>query len=457
MSPGLPLAFPWRRWLAPVAGALEELRNPPMPPARIRAAIAESERTSEILVAWVQLAGVAVFAVLYLSSLAAFEGRMGVGPVPALLFLYACFVAWRMQRAYARKLSTRMLSFSAAADVTVMMAAIWAFTLQYGAPPALYLKAPTLLYVFILIALRALRYDAGHVLLTGVLAAIGWSALVAIAAAAGAPVTGDYLVYMSSLSLLWGAELEKIAAILAVTAVLALAVARARALLVRTAVEETAARDLSRFLDRSAARRVRGAAEALKAGDGELVSAAIMFLDLRGFSAAAANLPPKQVIALLEDYQRRFVPIIEAAGGAVDKYLGDGILVSFGTAQQSARACADAIAAVPALRAAADTWAAERAANNLMPLEVAVAITAGEVVHGVVGSGDRLEYTVIGDAVNVAAKLEKHAKLEAARVIATKEALDRAQAQGVAVAPLRLVRAAPVEGVASPMDLAILA
>ena len=64
------------------------------------------------------------------------------------------------------------------------------------------------------------------------------------------------------------------------------------------------------------------------------------------------------------------------------------------------------------------------------PLGVAIAITHGEVVHGVIGHDDRLEFTVIGDAVNLAAKLEKHAKVEAARVIATKAAYARAMAQG---------------------------
>lgn len=460
MSLGYPIAAR-NLWmgpaLEPIRTAIRDLRRPPRPGPRICEAIAEAERTSEILVSWVQLAGVGLFAVLYLASHTAFTGRAGFEPVPMLLSAYGCFVLWRMRRAYAGALTVRLLSLSAVADVAVMTGAIWAFTLQYEAPPALYLKAPTLCYVFILIALRALRYDPGHVVLTGVLAAAGWLILVIIAAHAGAPITSDYVAYMTSLSLLWGAEFEKIAAILAVTAVLALAVARARNLLIRTAVEETAAIDLARFLDPSAARRVRGAQSALKPGDGELVAAAIMFLDLRGFSAAAATLPPREVIALLEDYQRRFVPLVEKGGGAVDKYLGDGILVSFGAARRTDRACAEALAIVPSLIAASDDWNAQRKAHGLMPLEVAVAITAGDVVHGVIGAGDRLEYTIIGDAVNVAAKLEKHAKREGARVIATQAVLDRAASQGVACTPRRLLPMSRVEGVALPLDLAVLA
>jgi adenylate cyclase len=247
------------------------------------------------------------------------------------------------------------------------------------------------------------------------------------------------------------------AALLGVTLVLALAVSRGRALLVRTAVEETAARDLSRFLDSGAARRVRSASAELKAGDGELKPMAIMFLDLRGFSAAAAALEPAAVIALLQEYQSRFVPIVEAAGGSVDKYLGDGILVSFGGGDRLGAEAADAFAAVPALIAAGDAWIAERTRNGLPPLSVAVAIAHGEVVHGVIGHDDRLEFTVIGEAVNLAAKLEKHAKLERARVIATRAAVDRARQQGAIVAPLRETPGAMVEGAPKPVDLVIVA
>lgn len=427
-----------------------------MPPERVANAIRAAEAASEILVAWVQLTGVVAFLLFYLATLPAFDMRKGLEPVPLALVLYGGFVVWRLRRAYAGALSAGFLSVSAAIDVLLLMVLIWSFTLQYDAPPALYLKAPTLLYAFILIALRALRFDAGHVLLTGALAIAGWTTLVLIAAS-DAPVTNDYPTYMSSLSLLWGAEAEKVAALLGVTLVLALAVSRARALLVRTAVEETAARELSRFLDSDAARRVRTSGVELKAGDGELKPMAIVFLDLRGFSVAAASMPPAGVIAILREYQSRFVPIVEAAGGSVDKYLGDGILVSFGGGDRRGTEAADAFGAVPALIAAGDAWAAERARAGLPAFGVAIAITHGEVVHGVIGHQDRLEFTVIGDAVNLAAKLEKHAKIEGARVVATRAAYARAMAQG---AVARIVREAPgaaVDGAAEPVDIVILA
>lgn len=446
-----------RPFAAPLRGVWTEIARPPTPPERVVRAIREAEGVSEIVVAWVQLAGVVFFFVLYVASLAAFDVmRMSLEPVPVALVLYGAFVTWRLNRAYARDLSPRMLSISAAVDVIVLMLLIWSFTLQYGAPAALYLKGPTLCYAFILIALRALRFDAGHVLLTGGFAILGWFALVLIAAH-GAPVTNDYPTYMTSLSVLWGAEAEKIVALLGVALVLALAVSRARTLLTRTAVEETAARDLSRFLDASAARRVRSSSAELQAGDGELKPATIMFLDLRGFSVASASLPPKDVIALLYEYQSRFVPLIEAAGGSVDKFLGDGILVSFGTGERTGSEAADAFGAVPALINVSNQWADERRRAGLPKLGVAIAITHGDVVHGVIGFDDRLEFTVIGDAVNLAAKLEKHAKIEHCSVIATRVAVEHARSQGASVPFVRESKKAHVDGAAEPVDLVIVA
>ncbi|HVY88441.1 MAG TPA: adenylate/guanylate cyclase domain-containing protein [Hyphomonadaceae bacterium] len=443
------------RLAAPAMMALAEVFSP-QPPPRVAKAIAEAEERIEILVGWLQLAGIVLFFALYLLTHGAFMESGRFEPVPIALLAWGVFVAWRLRCAYRRAPSHSFLIIAAAMDILVLMVAIWSFTLQYDAPAALYLKGPTLYYAFIFIALRALRFDAAQVVATGVLASIGWLVLVAIAAK-DAPVTSDYRVYMTSFAVLWGAEWEKIVAILAVTAILALGVARARALLISTNAESIAAADLSRFLDRSAAERVRSSDTALRPGDGELKPAAIMFIDLRGFSAAAAKLSPGETIELLREYQSRFVPVIEAAGGAVDKFMGDGMLVSFGTSKATSREAADAFAAIPALLAASDTWLSDRAAAGLPPLRVAVAIAHGPVVHGVIGHDDRLEFTVIGDAVNLAAKLEKHAKVEAARVIATREAWETARAQGAAGEPLRLVSQAAVEGVSTPVDLAVMA
>lgn len=432
------------------------LSSPPAP-ARIRASVDAYEAESERIVGWIQLAGVIVFAALYAATYASFEIHHALEPTPAALILYGALTLLRLRLAYQGALSIPLQYASAAIDVAVLVALIASFPFQYGESAALYLKGPTLSYVYMLIGLRALRFDPAQVLFTGALAAIGWTALSLSAAFQGAPLTEDYRVYMTTLSVLPGAELEKIVAIVAATIVLALGVARSRALLFRTAAEETAAADLSKFVGRDAAALIRASDDGVKAGDGQIRRAAIMFIDLRGFTSATKNMPPREVIALLQDYQSRLLPVIEHGGGSVDKFLGDGILVSFGAARLTAFECAEAVETAYAVIVEVERWKENRRREGAAPIDVGVALTVGDIVYGAVGHGERLEYTVIGDAVNLAAKLEKHAKLENSSLLATAQVVAHAAAQGYPRRPLRVIDAARIDGVAEPVDLAVLA
>lgn len=432
------------------------LASPPAP-ARIRAAVEAYEADSERIIGWIQLVGVAVFATLYAASYASFDVHHRVEPAPVALALYGALTLWRLSLAYRGRLPAGAQYASAAIDIVVLVALIASFPFQYGSPAAMYLKGPTLFYAFVLVGLRALRFDPAQVLFTGFFAAFGWAGLTIWAALDGAPLTGDYRVYMTSLSVLPGAELEKLVAILATTLVLALGVARARSLLFRIAAEEVATADLSKFVGRDAAARIRASSDGIKAGDGEIRRAAVMFIDLRGFTAATRDLPPREVIALLQDYQARLLPVIERGGGSVDKFMGDGILVSFGAARATGQECAEAVETALAVVAEVDRWKAERQRKGAAPIDAGIALSVGDVVYGAVGHGERLEYTVIGDAVNLAAKLEKHAKVEKARILATAEVVNGAEAQGFPHRSLRDIGAALIDGVSEPVDLAVLA
>lgn len=193
------------------------------------------------------------------------------------------------------------------------------------------------------------------------------------------------------------------------------------------------------------------------AGHGELRSAAILFIDMRGFTTLAATLTPTDLILLISEYQRLLVPVIQAHKGSIDKFMGDGIMASFGAVSASDHYAADALAAVDAVLAAAERWKAERAAAGRPAPNIGAAVAAGEVVFGVIGDENRLEYTVIGDAVNLAAKLEKHTKSEGVRALTTGDMLALAQRQGYpAASDKKLLRTREIAGVAGPLDLAVL-
>src|SRR5262249_29036598 len=215
---------------------------------------------------------------------------------------------------------------------------------------------------------------------------------------------------------------------------LAVAIWRARGLLVKSVAEQAAASALARFFAPEIAQSIRGAEREIRAGQGQAREAAILTTDLRSFTKFSMSVAPNDVIALLIDYQRRIVPIIQRHGGAVDKFLGDGILATFGCAVPSETYAADALRAALEIERAAAIWARARAAAGLGPIGGGVAVTTGRVIFGAIGDESRLEFTVIGDAVNLAAKLDKHSKTEGVRALTTAAAYDLALAQGFSTA-----------------------
>lgn len=428
-------------------------------PERVRLAIEAEQNQGEIVVSWVQMGAVLTFSTLYAIAPKTFSADAPFAPVPWALGTYALFTVLRLVFAYRQQLPRWFLGVSVAVDITLLNVMIWSFHLQYEQPPAFYLKAPTMLYVFIFIALRALRFEARFVVLAGIIAALGWLALVVYAAtfdSGGMPVTRDYVKYMTSASILWGAEVDKIISILAVTAILSMALLRAQRVLVRAVTEGAATQDLTRFFAPEIALKITGAAHSIKPGEAELRLAAAMFVDLRGFTPLTRKLAPSEVMCLLGDYQARMVGAIQANGGSIDKFLGDGILASFGAARPSSSYAADAIRAIEGVVREARAWGEERAAAGLPALQIGVAVASGEVLFGAVGDETRLEYTVIGDAVNLSAKLEKHTKVERVQALVDRQTYLLATDQGfVPDALVREIRQARVDGVPAPIDLVV--
>ena len=449
-------------------------------PSRVLDSIRVQQERSEILVSAVQLLITLFFFGLYHAAPMA-EGRLQdiylfaeVELTDGILGIYAILTVLRLALALRHMLRDWMLYASTLLDMVLLMAVIWSFHLTYGQPPGFYLKIPTFAFVFMFIALRALRFEARFVVFAGVMAVLGWFVLVAFASGVteawdygvGRPPgcevhpcrTHNFIQYMRTDFLLYGAEVERMAAIAVVTLILALAISRARRLLIRAATEQIAARDLSRFLDPEVAERIRRSEMVIAPGEGELRDAAILTTDLRGFTQLSMAMEPDAVMRLLQEYQGRVCPAILSAGGSIDKFLGDGILSSFGAARPGATYAADALRAADAVLASVAAWNAEREAAGQPPVRVGLAIASGRVIFGAVGDGDRLEYTVIGDAVNLAAKLEKHTKAEGVRALVDAATYDLAVSQGYA-APASGERRAhrAVGGVAAPLDLVILA
>ncbi|MGH7897022.1 MAG: adenylate/guanylate cyclase domain-containing protein [Candidatus Binatia bacterium] len=424
---------------------------------RILEAVHAAEADNEILISWIQAALVALLAALYFASSKAFHMDVPIEPVPIVLEIYAPFVGLRLILARRRRLGPRLLALSVVMDVATLATLIWCFHIQYRQPAAFYLKVPTFAYFFIFIALRSLRYDVRYVVLTGLAAIAAWASLLGYALVAGeATITRDFVRYVMGYDVLIGAEIDKMVSLAMVTAVLAIGVARSRRLLAMAAYESQARSDLSRFFSPEVASRILAAASPIRPGEGEVRPAVTMTIDIRGFTKYASRVDPGEVMRLLADYQKRMVGVIFRHGGTIDKFLGDGILAHFGAATPSPTSAADALRAVEALCETGERWRRELAAEG-RDLDFGLSCAFGDVIFGAVGDDERLEYTVIGDPVNLAAKLEKHTKVARVRALTTRETVNVARSQGYTPSvPLRDLAAEAVEGVATPLDLVVL-
>ena len=179
---------------------------------------------------------------------------------------------------------------------------------------------------------------------------------------------------------------------------------------------------------------------------------------MRGFTALSHDRSAQELIALLGEYQSRLVPVIERHGGSIDKYLGDGILASFGAIVPNISYAADLCRAIDKLAATAESWRREREERGLPAPSVGIAGAVGDIIFGPVGHAARLEYTVIGEVVNLVAKLEKHTKSEGVRALTTGETYALALDQGYRPArPAEMLAGRRVEGLTDPVDLVVLA
>jgi adenylate cyclase len=179
----------------------------------------------------------------------------------------------------------------------------------------------------------------------------------------------------------------------------------AAAPLAALAARATLTAALEAYLGRRSAARTLAAP--LRRGGGETIRAALLYADLRGFTALSEAAAPAEVIAALDAWFDRVAGAVHAFGGEVLKFIGDGVLAIFPVGGASPRAACDAaLRAVAAARAGMAHLDATRRQQGLPPLPFGVALHLGEILWGNIGAADRLDFTAIGPAVNLVSRLE---------------------------------------------------
>ncbi|HEY3998024.1 MAG TPA: adenylate/guanylate cyclase domain-containing protein, partial [Candidatus Xenobia bacterium] len=143
---------------------------------------------------------------------------------------------------------------------------------------------------------------------------------------------------------------------------------------------------------------------------GKIVTATILFSDIQGFTRLSENMPPPRLVSFLNEYMTALTRAVEEQGGIVDKFIGDAIMAIFLPAgaddNQAARAVRAGVHMQEQIRLHADDWATRF--PEVAHLQTRIGINTGEVVAGNIGSETRMDYTVIGDNVNVASRIESN-------------------------------------------------
>jgi adenylate cyclase len=133
---------------------------------------------------------------------------------------------------------------------------------------------------------------------------------------------------------------------------------------------------------------------------------AVLFADIVGFTRMAEHMAPEAVVTMLRDFHERMTAEIFACGGTVEKYIGDAILAVFGLLQASAEDAGNALLCADRMLAALEGWNSERERRDEPPLAMGIGLNYGPAVVGDVGSEKHPSFTVIGDTVNTASRLQ---------------------------------------------------
>lgn len=184
---------------------------------------------------------------------------------------------------------------------------------------------------------------------------------------------------------------------------------------------------------------------------GQTREVTVLFCDLRDFTPLAEAMPAPDVVALLNAFFERAVDVVFAHGGTLDKYLGDGLMAYFGAPVPQPDHASRAVRCAVAMRAALAALSVERAVHGEPPLRIGIGVHTGTVVLGDIGTPQRRDYTIVGDAVNVAARLQELTKVEGVDVLIS----DATRLQLGDRIALSAPRAVHVRGRKAPLEVSV--
>jgi len=306
-------------------------------------------------------------------------------------------------------------------------------------PVAMQLHFGNFIYFFVLLASATLAYSWRTVIAMGTWTSVLWIVGVVwvwwqpdrapeLTARILAATGHDHRLFdlISPNSITFGARLQEIVVFMIVAVTLAIAVRRANDLVIRHAAVERERGNLARYFSPNVVEQLSTNDEPLKQVRTQHV--AVLFVDIVGFTAFADARTPEEVVRTLRQFHALMEQEVFRHSGTLDKYLGDGLMATFGTPFTGAADASNALRCAQAMMAAADRWNGQREAAGEAPLRVSFGLHYGPVVLGDIGL-TCLEFAVIGSTVNAASRLEALTRALDCALVASDDLVTRAKAE----------------------------
>ncbi|MBT8153513.1 adenylate/guanylate cyclase domain-containing protein [Epibacterium ulvae] len=320
------------------------------------------------------------------------------------------------------------------ADLAVMTIAM-IFPNPFGPaelPIAFSYRFDNFLYFFIILAAGTMAYSWRTVVAIGTWTSALWFLALALAWYFSEPSSqfqdvvfaafANYprmLELMDPNSFMLSLRIQEVMVFLLTAIILGYSIRRFDALLLSNASLERERANLSRYFSPNVVAQLSQNDDPLK--EVKRQNTAILFVDIVGFTGMSEAMRPFDVITLLREFHGRMEREVFRHNGTLDKYLGDGLMATFGTPVAGARDASDAIACARAMQDNISEWNSDRKRRGEAPIVIGVGVHFGETLLGDIGA-NRLEYAVIGTAVNVASRLEGLTRVLKARIVISDDA-----------------------------------
>ena len=292
----------------------------------------------------------------------------------------------------------------------------------------------TFIYFFILLSGLAYAYQPKLVIWGGVSAAVSWIIGVVIYLRLpdsiwGRPGPGeDFVAFALQPTYIdLDVRAQEVVVILIVSGLLALSVHRSRKIVQRQARLAQERENLGRYFPRKTAQML--AERSNPFSEPTEHKAAVMFADLVAFTSWSETHGARETITLLRDVHGTLARVVFAHRGTLDKFIGDGIMATFGTPEPSPTDASDALACMVEMQKAFEAWKAKHPDPSVRELRLAIGVHYGPVVIGNVGSDQRLEFAVLGDSVNIASRLETATREVGSHCLASADLITAAEAE----------------------------